>query len=85
MAKSQEFEDFDQAIKTILRADPSAVKEALEAENACERRKTEGLQQPSVSDHEACGRFSDLTSLIPDQHPVAATTADLTRERSLPL
>ncbi|HLH35388.1 MAG TPA: hypothetical protein VKX41_11980 [Alloacidobacterium sp.] len=56
MKKTKEFEQFDQAMGTILRADPKAVKEAMEAEKNANAEKRKAKQLPSAFDHEASDR-----------------------------
>lgn len=53
MTKTREFENFDQAIKTILRADPKVVKEAMEAQKLANTKKRKAKQRSSSSDREA--------------------------------
>ena len=50
MKRTEEFERFDQAMSTILRADPKAVKEAMECERKenAEKRKAKKLPSASV-------------------------------------
>jgi len=45
-----EYEKFNKAMGTILRADPKAVKEAMEAEKRANAEKRKAKQKPSVSD-----------------------------------
>lgn len=65
MRKSREYQSFNSAMKTILRADPTAVKEAMEREkqaNAAEREakgeRKRGRKPKSIS---ASARASDAT------------------------
>lgn len=39
MTKSKEFQNFDQTMTTILRADPKAVKEAMEREKQAQEQE----------------------------------------------
>jgi hypothetical protein len=50
MKRTEEFDRFDQAMSTILRADPKAVKEAMECERKenAEKRKAKKLPSASV-------------------------------------
>jgi hypothetical protein len=54
MRQSKEFQKFNQAMETILQADPKAVKAAMEAEKKAnaEKRKT----KPSASSRASAGK-----------------------------
>lgn len=57
MAKTaQEFERFDDAMKTILRADPKAVKAAMEAEKRANAEKRKAKKNPSASGPASSGK-----------------------------
>lgn len=48
---NSEFKKFDTAMNTILRADPKAVKEAIEAEKILNAKKRKAQKKPSALDH----------------------------------
>ncbi|TCK75262.1 hypothetical protein [Acidipila rosea] len=48
MKKSKEFEQFDDAMNSILRADPKVVKEAMEAEKKANAEKRKA-KKPSTA------------------------------------
>ncbi len=49
MKITKEFSQFDNAMKTILRADPKAVKEAMEREKRENVEKRKAMKKPSAS------------------------------------
>jgi hypothetical protein len=49
MKISGDFETFDQAMKKILRADPKAVKEAMERDKQANAEKRKAKKSPSAS------------------------------------
>jgi hypothetical protein len=53
MRRSREFEAFDRTMKTILRADPKAVKAAMEADKQANAAKRKAKKSPAL------GRASD--------------------------
>jgi hypothetical protein len=48
MRESEEFRKFEQAMSTILRADPKAVKAAMEADKAENAEKRKAKKRPSA-------------------------------------
>ena len=48
---SSEFKNFDAAMSAILRADPKAVKEAMEAEKRANAESRKAKKAPSASVH----------------------------------
>jgi hypothetical protein len=53
-SNNNEFQKFDQTMKTILRADPKAVKAAMEAEKQANAKKRKA--KPSASDRALTGK-----------------------------
>lgn len=54
--KTSEFKTFNEAMDTILRADPKAVKEAMGAEKRANAEKRKAKKKPSASRRAASGR-----------------------------
>jgi hypothetical protein len=50
MKSNSEYDKFDDAMATILRADPKAVKEAMEAEKHANAEKRKAKKKPSALD-----------------------------------
>lgn len=48
MSKSREFQEFDRGMQTILRADPKAVKAAIDAEKKANAQKRKAKPSASV-------------------------------------
>jgi hypothetical protein len=55
MSKKREIDRFNDAMDTILRADPKAVKEAMEAEKEANAQKRKA-KKPSASDRASGGK-----------------------------
>lgn len=53
---SEEFSAFDCAMTAILRADPKAVKEAMDAEKRANAEKRKAKKKPSASRRAAFGK-----------------------------
>jgi hypothetical protein len=56
MKKNPEYDNFNSAMDTILRADPKAVKEAMEPEKQANAEKRKTKQKPSASGRASSGR-----------------------------
>jgi hypothetical protein len=56
MSRKSEFEKFDRAMNTILRANPKAVKAAMEADRAANAEKRKAKKQSSASVHVSSGK-----------------------------
>lgn len=56
MAKSKELETFNDAMDTILHADPKAVKEAMEREKQKNAEKRKAKKKPSASGRAVSGK-----------------------------
>lgn len=53
---NKEFQKFDRAMNTILRADPKVVKAAMEAEKRTNARKRKAKKEPSASGRASVGK-----------------------------
>ena len=51
MKTNLDFNKFDAAMSTILKADPRAVRAAMDADKAANAKKRKTKKQPSASDH----------------------------------
>jgi hypothetical protein len=56
MRSNPEFQRFNSAMDTILRADPKAVKEAMEAEKRANAEKRKAKKKPSASGRAVSGK-----------------------------
>ena len=51
-----DYDNFNKAMDAILRADPKAVKEAMEAEKQANAERRKAKQKPSASGHASSGK-----------------------------